>query len=244
MGVWTLRARQHEPRCFSDDLPTATASCQRHGSRTILYLLTARSVIASMPVVARPREFDADKALSQTMRVFWERGYRASTFADLMKSAHVQKQSLYGAFGDKRSLFLKSLELYRNQVVSELRRLLREADSPFEGIARVMQYASQPPVAKNSPSGCLMANTALELGLSDPDVAVEVKKLFRSTERVLTAAVKKGQERGEIRARFAAAAIAQSLVNTINGIRILQNTGASDRHVKTVVEMALAAIEA
>lgn len=39
-------------------------------------------------------------------------------------------------------------------------------------------------------------------------------------------------------------AFAQSLANTINGIRILQNTGASHRHVKTVVEMALAAIKA
>ena len=208
----------------------------------LLSFLTEWSTIANIPVVARPREFDADKALGQTMRVFWERGYRASTFADLTKAADVQKQSLYGAFGDKRSLFLKSLEFYRTQVLSEIRRLLREADSPFDGIARVMQYASQPPGAKNSPSGCLMANTALELGLSDPEVAVEVKKLFRSTERILTATVKKGQERGEITTRFDGAAIAQSLVNTINGIRILQNTGASDRHMKTVVEMALAAI--
>src|SRR5215471_3117953 len=113
--------------------------------------------------MARPREFDADKALSQTMRVFWEQGYRASTFADLMKAADVQKQSLYGAFGNKRSLFLKSLEFYRNQVLSELQTLLREADSPFAGIARVMQYASQPAGARNSPPDCLMANTALKL---------------------------------------------------------------------------------
>lgn len=176
------------------------------------------------------------------MRVFWTQGYRASTFADLMKAAAVQKQSLYGAFGDKRSLFLKSLELYRHQTLSELEGLLRDTRSPFEGIARVMHFAAQPP--KHTPSGCLMANTALELGLSDPDVASEVRKLFRSTERILTAAVKEGQGQGEITTRFDAAAIAQSLANTINGIRILQNTGASDRHVKTVVEMALAAIKA
>jgi TetR/AcrR family transcriptional repressor of nem operon len=139
-------------------------------------------------------------------------------------------------------LFLKSLELYRAAVLSELQRMLREADSPLDGITRVMQYASQPPRATHSPSGCLMANTALEIGLRDPDVAVEVKKLFRSTEKTLAIAVKRGQERGEITTRFDAAAIAQSLANTINGIRILQNTGASDAHVRTVVEMALAAI--
>ena len=118
------------------------------------------------------------------MRVFWERGYRASTFADLMKAADVQKQSLYGAFGDKRSLFLKSLELYRNQVLSEVQRPVDAR--PTLGSRELRASCStrlSPPVAKNSPSGCLMANTALELGLSDPDVAVEVKKLFRRTGR-------------------------------------------------------------
>jgi hypothetical protein len=89
-----------------------------------------------------------------------------------------------------------------------------------------------------------MANTALELGFSDPDVAVEVKRLYRSLEKTLTAVVKEGQERGEITTRFDSAAIAQSLVNTISGIRILQNTGASDRHVKTVADMSLAMIKA
>src|SRR5262245_4421188 len=103
-----------------------------------------------------------------------------------------------------------------------------------------MRYVSQPPGA--SPPGCLMANTALELGLSDPDVAVEVTKLLRSTERILTAAVKQGQERGEITTRFDGGAIAQRLANTINGIRIRQNTGASERHRSTHEELALAAI--
>src|SRR5215475_6991167 len=101
--------------------------------------------------MARPREFDADKALSQTMRVFWEQGYRASTFADLVKAADVQKQSLYGAFGDKRSLFLRSLGHYRDYYLSEIRRLLSDADSPFEGITRVMRYASRPPGPKARP---------------------------------------------------------------------------------------------
>ena len=192
--------------------------------------------------MARPREFDTDKALNQTMRVFWEQGYQASTFAELTKAADVQKQSLYGAFGDKRSLFLKSLELYRNQVLSEIRDLLSEADSPFEGIAKVMRYASRPPGPRNRPSGCLMANTALELGVSDADVAAEVKRLFRGIEELLTGAVKKGQERAEITTRFDSVTIGRSLANTINGLRILENTGASHQHLRSVVDTALALI--
>jgi len=194
--------------------------------------------------MARPREFDPEEALGQVMRVFWGQGYQASTFADLTKAAQVQKQSLYGVFGDKRSLFLKSLALYRNQVLSRARKVVSEADSPFEGIVRLMRYAARPPGPKDGPSGCLMANTALELGRSDSDVAAELKRMFRALEEILTAAVKKGQARGEITTRFDSTAIGQSLANTINGLRILQNTGATSQQVKTVVEMALTAIKA
>ena len=49
---------------------------------------------------------------------------------------------------------------------------------------------------------------------------------------------------GAITTRFDSAAIGQSLANTINGLRILQNTGATSQQVKTVVEMALATIRA
>src|SRR5215475_13848001 len=194
--------------------------------------------------MARPREFDEEEALGRVMRVFWDRGYQASTFADLTKAADVRKQSLYGVFGDKRSLFLKSLALYRNQTLSKAREVVSEADSPLEGIARLLRYAARRPGPREGPSGCLMANTALELGLSDSDVAAELKRMFRATEEILTAAVKKGQERGQITTRFDSAAIGQSLANTINGLRILQNTGATSQHMKTVVAMAVAAIRA
>jgi AcrR family transcriptional regulator len=197
-----------------------------------------------LAVMARPREFDEEQALGRVMRVFWDQGYQASTFDDLTKAADVRKQSLYGVFGDKRSLFLKALALYRDQSLSDVREMLSEADSPLEGIARLMRAASRPTPPKNSPAGCLMANTALEFGLSDSDVAAELKRMFRATEETLTAAVKKGQERGEITTRFDSVAIGQSLANTINGLRVLQNTGATSQHMKTVVEMALAAIKA
>jgi AcrR family transcriptional regulator len=194
--------------------------------------------------MARPREFDADDALGQAMRVFWKQGYQASTFADLTQAADVRKQSLYGVFGDKRSLFLKSLAHYREQMLSNARRVLSEAGSPLEGIARLLRSVARPAGSRDWPSGCLMANTALEIGPRDPAVAAEVNRTFRAVEAMLTAAVREGQERGEITTRFGSAAIGQSLANTINGLRILQNADATSGQLKTVVDLALAAIEA
>lgn len=194
--------------------------------------------------MARPREFDPDEALGAVMRVFWEQGYEGSTFDDLTKAADVRKQSLYGAFGDKRSIFLQSLAVYRKETLAQVQAILDATGSPLEGIARLLRHAAHSPGPKEGPAGCLMANTALELGPHDPEVAAEVRRMFRATEAALTAAVKKGQDRGEITTRFAAAAIGQSLANTMNGLRILQNTGATGPQLKTVVEMALAMIAA
>lgn len=159
-----------------------------------------------------------------------------------MAASGVQKQSLYCAFGDKRSLFLKCLKLYSQQTLLEMQKMLRASASPFEGIARIMRFVSQPPDSKNFPSGCLMANTALELGLDDPGIAEEVRTMFRSIEKMLGAAARTAQEKGEIRKGLNCVAVGQSLVNTISGIRILEKTGASKQQVRTVVETALKAI--
>ena len=177
------------------------------------------------------------------MRVFWEHGYHATSVQDLMKAAGVQKQSLYCAFGDKRSLFLKCLNLYTKQTLFEIQRMLNETDSALEGIERVMRFATQAPDSKNCPSGCLMANTALELGLNDPGVAAEIRRMFRAIEKMFAAAVRRAQAQGEISKNLDSVAIGQSLANTISGIRILEKTGASKRQVGTVVETALAAIQ-
>ena len=192
--------------------------------------------------MARPREFDADEALDRTMRVFWEHGYQATSVQDLMKAAGIQKQSLYGAFGDKRSLFLKCLNLYTQQTLFQIQRMLNETDSALAGIERVMQFVTRSPDSENCPAGCLMANTALELGLSDPGVADEIRRMFRGTEKMLAAAVRKAQAQGQVSKNLNSVAIAQSLANTISGIRILEKTGASKQQVRTVVETALAAI--
>lgn len=177
------------------------------------------------------------------MRVFWEHGYHATSVQDLMKAAGVQKQSLYCAFGDKRSLFLKCLNLYSKQTLFAIQRMLNETDSAIEGIERVMRFVAQSPESKNCPPGCLMANTSLELGLNDPSVAQEIRTMFRSVEKMLTAAVKKAQAQGQISKNLDCVAIAQGLANTISGIRILEKTGASKRQVRTVLETALAAIQ-
>ncbi|MEP3946370.1 TetR/AcrR family transcriptional regulator [Ascidiaceihabitans sp.] len=69
--------------------------------------------------MARPREFDIEDALEKAMNVFWERGYEEASMPDLLDGMGLSRGSLYKAFTDKKTLFLKSLENYDQHIVCD-----------------------------------------------------------------------------------------------------------------------------
>ena len=61
----------------------------------------------------RPRSYDPDIALANAMAVFWHAGYSGTSLDDITAGTGMNRPSLYGAFGDKRALYLHPLERYR-----------------------------------------------------------------------------------------------------------------------------------
>ncbi len=60
----------------------------------------------------RPRNFDINEALLAAMNTFWAKGYDGTSMKDLTKAMGISGPSLYAAFGDKRELYLKTIDLY------------------------------------------------------------------------------------------------------------------------------------
>ena len=53
----------------------------------------------------RPREFDRTEALNQAMKIFWQKGYTATSMNDLDEAMGIKSPSLYAAFGSKEDLY-------------------------------------------------------------------------------------------------------------------------------------------
>src|SRR5438034_418152 len=60
----------------------------------------------------RPRAFDREAALAQATRLFWCKGYEATSIADLTEAMGIGSPSLYAAFGSKEALYAEALRHY------------------------------------------------------------------------------------------------------------------------------------
>jgi TetR/AcrR family transcriptional repressor of nem operon len=85
-------------------------------------------------MVGRPRQFDEAEVLDAAIQAFWAKGYEATSMADLLEVTGLHKGSLYQAFGDKHTLFVAALRRYLEGMRSRKNVLLRETESPLEGI--------------------------------------------------------------------------------------------------------------
>ena len=66
--------------------------------------------------MARTKDFDEDEVLTKAMNLFWLNGYNGTSMQDLVDGLGISRSSLYDTFGDKRSLFLKTLENYKKNL--------------------------------------------------------------------------------------------------------------------------------
>jgi TetR/AcrR family transcriptional repressor of nem operon len=187
--------------------------------------------------VPRTKEFETGDALDAAMHLFWRKGYAATSLRDLLDGMGIGYGSFYNAFGDKHALFLASLDRFRELRTSWIDEVLE--NSGLGGIEEVFRRTVDGLVGFEPRRGCLLANTAVELGPHDAEVAAKISRYVRHTEAVFERAVIRAQEAGEIPADRDPRALARFLVNTLHGLRVLARAGTDRAVLEDAVRVAL-----
>lgn len=185
----------------------------------------------------RTKEFEPGEALDAAMQLFWRNGYAATSIRDLLDGMGIGYGSLYNTFGDKHALFLACLDRFRELRTSWIDEVLE--DSGLSGIEEVFWRTVDGLVGFEPRRGCLLANTAVELGPHDAEVAAKISRYVRHTEAVFERAVIRAQEAGEIPADRDPRALARFLVNALHGLRVLARVGTDRAVLEDVVRVAL-----
>jgi len=130
--------------------------------------------------MARPRSFDTNEAVEKAMHVFWTHGYEGASLPDLLEGMGLTRGSLYKAFTDKKSLFLRVLAHYEGQAVEAGVRLLTGDDIP-DGRERIMALfaGAYGAAAEGDLRGCLLCSAAAGPSNYDAEIAKVVEGGFR-----------------------------------------------------------------
>src|SRR5262245_20802716 len=106
--------------------------------------------------MARPREFDVDEALDRATKVFWARGYEATSVQDLVEALGVNRASLYATFGDKAQLFAQVIDRYGQHVDEVIGGALAAPAAGVEAIRAWFKALIRMGTQVTGPRGCLL----------------------------------------------------------------------------------------
>lgn len=177
--------------------------------------------------------------LSAVRAAFWDNGYAGTSLETLLAASGLGKGSLYGAFGDKQRLFLRVLREYDEANDRTLREWLDQAERGIEVIRGFVTGSVRDPSGELARRGCLLANTAVELSASTPEVAAEARRSYAATTAALAEAVRRAQREGDVASRVDPGDTARAVLAGQLGLIVLGRVGQDPADLSTMAETLL-----
>lgn len=192
----------------------------------------------------RPRTFDSDAALRRAMLVFWEKGYEATSMADLTAAMQIGAPSLYAAFGNKADLFAAALKTYKAEIGREIWDALSKAATARQAFADFLQQTAVAYARSDQPRGCMIALGVLN-GDTDAIPACELLRGCRlENSTLLRARLEQGVRDGEISPSADCRQIADFYATVQHGMSITARDGATLASLQSTADAAMAAWDA
>ena len=188
--------------------------------------------------MARTKEFDPDAVLQKALELFWERGYEATSMADLVAHLGISRASLYDTFGSKHDLYVQALDRYVQSRDPGLVEILSQPGPVLPAVrALVDAYAAESLDGRSR--GCMVVNAAVELMPRDPQAARRVEASWDTLETALTSALTRARAQGEIPAGKDPRALARFLLVMLQGMRVLGRAHPEPGRVRDAAAQAL-----
>ncbi|MFS2294526.1 MAG: TetR/AcrR family transcriptional regulator [Actinomadura sp.] len=193
--------------------------------------------------MARTKEFDPDAALEKALELFWERGYEATSMADLVEHLGVARASIYATFGGKHDLYVKALERYLQTRDPDVVEVLSQPGPALPAVRALVESYAEESVRDPRRRGCMVVNAAVELMPRDPQIARRVEASWDTVETALTSALTRARAQGEISADKDPRALARFLLVMMQGMRVLGRAHPEPGRLRDAAAQALAALD-
>ncbi len=189
--------------------------------------------------MARTINFDKEQALYKAMCLFWEKGYTASSIQQLLNTMSINRGSMYSSFGDKRSLFLKSLELYDHIIMDSIISLLTDNDDPIKSIRDFFKIYFLDMTKKQLGLGCFLVNTIVEMSDIDAELVETASVKTKRHEDAIKNTLERAKKMGQIDKGKDPEAIARYLISFIKGLRVTVKENQDKEVLRDIIKTGL-----
>ncbi len=191
----------------------------------------------------RPRAFEPDAALARAMDVFWREGFAATSLDELSAATGLNRPSLYGAFGDKRALYIQAYRRYREQVRETFSPLFAEKAPLGDKLRRIFLAALDLYLSgEEGPRGCFTVLSASSDAIADPEIRAMVAEAIGNSDRAFERLFAAAREAGELPAGADPKRLARMASAIIHTLSIRARARVPIAEIEPVVDDAVATI--
>jgi len=154
----------------------------------------------------------------------------------------MNRPSLYGAFGDKREMYLAALRVFSVEIGGEVQKALeaptlREALEGFY-LRAIQQYVS----GKDSPRGCLFICTAATEATGDATIRSALAAMLAELDSVLADRIERARAEGEPCAAGDPKVLGRLANSVLHGLAVRARAGARRSELLTIARAAVESI--
>src|ERR1700727_1471290 len=169
----------------------------------------------------RPRAYQPEIALGKALDLFRKDGFAATSLDDLSAATGMNRPSLYGAFGDKRELYIKSYQRYRADARAAMIDIFRNQMPIRQRLERIYGVALDIYLSGEAgPRGCFTVMTAASEAVFDAEIRAMVLEGFTELDKAFAACFRLAQENGELPDTVDPVALAQLASATLHTVAI------------------------
>jgi AcrR family transcriptional regulator len=182
----------------------------------------------------RPRAYEPELALGQALALFRKDGFAATSLDDLSAATGMNRPSLYGAFGDKRALYIKCYARYREDYGAVAAEIFK-ADIDIRERLRRFYGAALDIYLQGGPRGCFTVMTVASDAIADPEIRAMVLDGFADADKAFGWCFRTAVEKGELPASVDIAALVNVASATLYSLAIRARAGVPRKQLEAIV---------